>query len=131
MRRLGLLLGAALLFLGFGLLRSRRLTRVAVSGHSMEPGLRAGDWLIVDRHVRPAVGDVVVALDPRENARVIIKRVKEAGTDDELLLVSDHPAHAGEVIGPVKPPAVLGRAVLIYWPPSRVGHVVASSRRCT
>ena len=47
MRRLGLLLGAALLYLGLGLLRSRRLTRVAVSGHSMEPGLRAGDCLIL------------------------------------------------------------------------------------
>ena len=129
MRRLGLLLGAALLYLGLGLLRSRRLTRVAVSGHSMEPGLRAGDWLIVDRHVRPAVGDVVGALDPRESTRVIVKRVKEVGTDNRLVLASDHPAHAGEEIGPVRPSDVLGRAALRYWPPSRVGLVGAPSRR--
>jgi phage repressor protein C with HTH and peptisase S24 domain len=130
MRRPGLLLGAASLFLGLGLVRSRRLTRVAVSGHSMEPGLRAGDWLIVDRRAHVGVGDVVVALDPRENARVIIKRVKHVDTDNELRLVSDHPAHAGEEIGPVRPSAVLGRAVLRYWPPSRVGLIPAPSRRC-
>lgn len=123
MRRLGLLLGAALLFLALGLDRSRRLTRVAVSGHSMEPGLSAGDWLIVDRRACIAVGDVVVALDPRENTRVIIKRVKEVGTDGELLLVSDHAAHAGEQIGPVRSTDVLGSAWLRYWPLARVGRV--------
>ena len=130
MRRLGLLLGAASLFLALGLVGGRRLTRVAVSGHSMEPGLRAGDWLVVDRSSRVGVGDVVVALDPRENSRVIIKRVRQVATDNELLLASDHPAHAGEEIGPVRPSAVLGRAVLRYWPPSRIGRIGATTRRC-
>jgi phage repressor protein C with HTH and peptisase S24 domain len=130
MRRLGLLLGAASLFLGLGLVGSRRLTRVAVSGHSMEPALHAGDWLVIDRSSRVGVGDVVVALDPRENSRVIIKRVIRVGTDNELLLASDHPAHSGEEIGPVRPSAVLGRAVLRYWPLSRVGFIGAATRRC-
>jgi len=131
MRRPGPLLGAALLFLGLGLVGSRRMTRVAVSGHSMEPGLRAGDWLIVDRRARVEVGDVVVALDPRENGRVIVKRVNKMGTDNQLLLSSDHPAHAGEEIGPFRQSAVLGRAWLRYWPPSRFGPIPAPSRRCT
>ena len=121
MRRLGLLLGAALLFLGLRLIGGHRVTRVAVSGHSMEPGLRDGDWLIVDRRAGVAVGDIVVALDPRENGRVIIKRVKAVGTDSELVLASDHPGHAGEEIGPVSPSAVLGKALLRYWPARRFG----------
>jgi len=130
MRRLGLPLGAALLFLGFGLIYGRRLMRVAVSGHSMEPSLRDGDWLVVDRRARLGVGDVIVATDPRENSRVIIKRVVALGTDQTLQLGSDHPAHAGEQIGPVNPKEVLGRAWLRYWPPSHVGLVRPSSRRC-
>ena len=123
MRRLGLPLGAALLFLGLGLIAGRRMTRVAVSGHSMEPGLRDGDWLIVVRNSRVSTGDVVVARYPRENSRGIIKRVKDLGSDGQLLLSSDHPAHAGEEIGPVSPSAVLGRAWLRYWPPPRIGRV--------
>jgi SOS-response transcriptional repressor LexA len=120
MRRLGLLLGAAFLFVGLALL-GRRLERFAVSGHSMEPTLLDGDWLIVDRQARAARGSVVVVRDPRSDGRIVVKRVREVGTDSQLLLESDHPAHADEVIGPVSPADVLGVAVLRYWPVSRAG----------
>ena len=121
MRRFELLLGTALLFVMA--LFGSRLMRVAGSGHSMEPGLRDGDWLIVDRRGRANIGDVVVAVDPRENGRVIIKRLATVGSDSQLTIASDHPAHAEEEIGPVAASAVVGRAVLIYWPPRRVGYV--------
>jgi phage repressor protein C with HTH and peptisase S24 domain len=116
MRRPGLLLGAALASVaGFAL--ARRLERVAVAGHSMEPGLRDGDWLLVWRDPRRfRGGDIVVARDPRDTSRLIVKRVREA-TDSQLWLESDHPAHASEVIGPVGRPDVRGRVVLRYWPP--------------
>ncbi len=124
MRRLGPLLGAAFLVVGLtGFVSSRRVMRVAVSGHSMEPGLLDGDWLLVDRGARVGVGDVVIARDPREPGRVIIKRVLHAGTDAQLVLASDHPAHADETIGPVLPPDILGRARFRYWPPSRLGVI--------
>jgi phage repressor protein C with HTH and peptisase S24 domain len=120
-RRLGLLLGAALFVSGCAaLLGSRRFTRVAVRGHSMEPGLLDGDWLLVDRTESVFVqNDIVVARDPRERSRLIVKRVSRSGTDSELWLVSDHAAHFDEVIGPVARSDVIGRALIRYWPPSR------------
>ena len=124
MRRPGLLLGAAFLFLAAGRILSRRLTRIAVSGHSMTPGLLAGDWLVVDRGPRSwSQGDIVVAHDPRAPARLIVKRVGEVGPEHELVLVSDHPAHANDRIGPVPPAEVVGRVVVRYWPPFRAGFV--------
>ena len=41
--------------------------RVAVAGHSMEPALREGDWLLVlPPRRQPRVGEVVVLRDPRD-----------------------------------------------------------------
>jgi SOS-response transcriptional repressor LexA len=121
-RRLGLLLGAALLLVSVAVtvaLRGR-FTRVAVSGHSMEPLLHDGDWLLVDRRLDAiAPADVVVAYDPRVSDRLIVKRVAQVRTDSDLVLSSDHPAHADDFIGPVGLANVVGRAPLIYWPPSR------------
>jgi len=129
MRRLGLVLGAALLFGGV-LLRAggRHFVRVAVSGHSMEPGLEDGDWLLVDRSEKTFIaGDVVVARDPRNRERLIVKRVGEVGTDSQLWLRSDHPAHADEVIGPVDRSDVVGRARMRYWPVRRLGLLDGTS----
>jgi phage repressor protein C with HTH and peptisase S24 domain len=115
-RRLGLLLGAAFLFVGGWLIGAQRFMRVAVSGHSMEPTLRDGDWLLVDRLATPVPGSVVIARDPRAVGRLVVKRVRSVGTDSQLELESDHPAHVDEVIGPVARSHVLGVAVVRYWP---------------
>ena len=125
MRRRGPVLGAALFVAGLTLITGgRRFTRVAVSGHSMEPSLRDGDWLLVDRKKNAFVtGDIVVARDPRTADRLIVKRVARVDADLRLLLSSDHQAHAGEIIGPVQPVDVLGRATLRYWPPSRLALI--------
>jgi hypothetical protein len=49
----------------------------------MQPALRAGDRLLVDtgayRHRPPAVGEVVVFVDPAEPDRWLIKRVAAVG----------------------------------------------------
>ena len=132
MRRLGLVLGAAFLFAGLAHLASRRYARVAVTGHSMEPGLRDGDWLVLDRVTKPRPGAVAVARDPRVVGRIIVKRVGEMGTDSHVVLVSDHPAHAHERIGPVAAADVLGVVVFRYWPASRIrppNRAHRSSRR--
>jgi nickel-type superoxide dismutase maturation protease len=102
--------------------------RVAVSGHSMEPTLRDGDWLLVDPDAyltrRPMAGELVVARDPRAEGRVIIKRVissDEGGSH----VAGDHPAHAAEApeIGRLLDAHVIGRPWLRYWPPSRIGRL--------
>ena len=130
MRRSGLALGAAfLLALGVPIwvriIGSWRL-RVAVSGHSMEPALLDGDWLLVEpaRSV-PRRGDLVVVRDPRRLDRLLVKRVVSAGPNGSMLLAGDHPAHREEAgtIGAVGPELLVGRPWLRYWPPTRLGPV--------
>jgi signal peptidase I len=110
------------------LLRSWRW-RVAVAGHSMAPTLRAGDWLLVDPDAfgrrAPAVGELVVARDPRQPARWLVKRVADIGPGGRLSLAGDHPAHAqdSDVLGTIEPGDVIGRPWLRYWPFRRIGGI--------
>ena len=136
MSRFGRLLGAAL-SVGVGVALAPVLMRaawswphrVAVAGHSMEPSLRDGDWLLVDpdayRQRPPRPGDLVVARDPREVRRTLIKRVHRVDEDGHLRLAGDHPAHASdaETLGLVEAGAVVGRPWFRYWPLPRVGPV--------
>jgi phage repressor protein C with HTH and peptisase S24 domain len=124
MRRFGPWLGAAFLLAGaVTLIGRRRFIRVGVSGHSMAPALRDGDWLIVDKWAHVVPGDVVLVRDPRSVGRLIVKRVRDLSTDAQVLLVSDHPAHAGELIGPVPTTAVVGRVRVRYWPAHAIGRL--------
>jgi len=101
--------------------------RVAVEGRSMAPTLGAGDWLLVDpaayRDHRPAVGDIVVAPDPREPARLLVKRVAVVGADGSVELRGDalDASTDSRAFGPLPSEAVMGRAWARYWPPRRVG----------
>jgi signal peptidase I len=83
------------------------LGRVRVAGHSMEPALHHGDELLFLR-IPPQVGSVVVAHDPRDGDRLVVKRVAAMDGDD-LVLESDMPDHESLV---VDRRAVLGRAIL-------------------
>lgn len=101
---------------------------MAIVGHSMEPTLRDGDWLLVDPRGyaagEAAAGDLVVTLDPRSPGRRLVKRVARINADGSLALAGDHPAHAGEPgLDGVSRAAVLGRAWFRYWPLSRIGRV--------
>src|SRR5579863_4076563 len=49
--------------------------RVVVEGTSMLPTLAPGDRLVLVRCARPAPGDLVAVPDPRDPARVLVKRV--------------------------------------------------------
>lgn len=114
------------------LLRSWRW-RVAVVGHSMEPALRAGDWLLVDpagfERIAPMVGELVVTTDPREPSRWLIKRVTHVDPEGHLALAGDHPAHRhrpdfaqpDQILVPLS--AVIGRPWFRYAPTGRMGRV--------
>lgn len=101
--------------------------RVAVEGRSMVPTLSPGDWLLVDplayRDRGPAVGDIVVAPDPREPARLLVKRVGRASSDGSLELHGDSPDASTDsrAFGPLPASAVTGRAWARYWPLRRIG----------
>ncbi len=102
--------------------------RVAVVGHSMEPTLRDGDWLLVDPDAYTTLparaGDLVVANDPRRPQRWLIKRVADVAPDGSLTLVGDHPAHSAEPgLDGIRAAQVVGRPWCRYWPPRRAGRI--------
>ena len=101
------------------------LFRVAVTGPSMEPTVREGDWLLVRRLRRPPrVGELVVAADPREPARLLVKRVA-AVRGDAVTVVGDRPAASTDsrAFGAIIAAAILGSPVFRYAPLERVGLV--------
>ena len=133
LRRFGTTFGAALLFAIGAIAVIGRLgrdfeARVSVRGHSMEPALFDGDWLLVDsdayRDRAPRVGEVVVARDPRQSDRMIVKRV--VGLAGRSLQVGgDHPAHGDDAaaIGLLGQEDVMGRPWFRYWPMERFGPI--------
>ncbi|HUF32886.1 MAG TPA: nickel-type superoxide dismutase maturation protease [Acidimicrobiales bacterium] len=105
-------------------LASRFAVRVVVAGDSMRPALEPGERLVVLRGLRPRVGDVVAAPDPRCPGRIVVKRVAAVGPDG-VELAGDHPAASTDsrTFGPVERRRVLGRAVWRYAPAGRTGRL--------
>jgi len=109
-------------------LAARRLDAVVVRGRSMAPALLPGDRLLIaPRRGLPRVGDVVIAADPRDRDRELIKRVAavEAGT---VTLLGDNPSGSTDArsFGPLPADGAGWRVVVRYWPPSRIGPVARS-----
>jgi nickel-type superoxide dismutase maturation protease len=103
---------------------------VEVQGSSMAPNLVPGEWLIVERRTYarrpPRVGEVILAADPREPRRELIKRVaavdEPAGTLD---LRGDAPDASTDsrTFGAIPMSAVRWRAVARYWPVTKSGRL--------
>lgn len=87
------------------------LGRIRVAGHSMEPALHHGDEVLYAR-IAPSVGSVVVARDPRDRDRWVIKRVSHID-GDAVTLASDSVGHERLLVGRR---AIVGRALLRYRP---------------
>jgi nickel-type superoxide dismutase maturation protease len=125
--------GPLFLMLGMaaGITVGRRwLDVVEVRGGSMAPSLLPGDRLLVESHSyqgrAPRRGEVVLAPDPREPGRELIKRVAavdRAAASAELR--GDAPAASTDSreFGSVPVAAIRWRAVLRYWPPQRAGRL--------
>ena len=92
----------------------------------MEPALEPGDWLLVDpeayRDRGPAPGELVLAPDPREPSRLLIKRVASIDSDGRLALLGDAPDASTDsrTFGSIDAATVRGRPWFRYWPPSRI-----------
>lgn len=107
----------------------RSLHRVEVVGLSMAPALIPGDRLLVvgapcGRPPWPAPGTVVALRDPRDPARLLVKRVTALRRRDETLEVAgDAPGASTDSrhFGPVPRSSVVGRAVYRYAPADRSG----------
>ncbi|MGW5417177.1 nickel-type superoxide dismutase maturation protease [Actinomadura geliboluensis] len=110
----GLAGGVALAVVGV-----RRVRTVEVSGESMLPGLRPGDWLIVRVGARLTPGAVVVAEHPQRPGLLIVKRATHR-TDEGWWLESDNQRAPGRRdswdFGAVPDDLVMGRVLARYWP---------------
>lgn len=135
MARGRVLSGPLFLLLGMaaGITLGRRwLDVVEVRGRSMAPSLLPGDRLLVESRTyqgrSPRPGEVVLAADPRQPERELVKRVAaidEATASAELR--GDDPASSTDSrdFGAVPLSAIRWRAVFRYWPPGRAGSLVA------
>lgn len=103
----------------------------------MAPALAPGDYLVVDRRAyarrAPAPGEVVIARDPRDASREIVKRVAASAAAGGVALLGDDPAVSTDsrAFGPVPRAAIVGRAVWRYWPRARFGPVPSRARRAS
>jgi signal peptidase I len=117
------LLGSLLAAIAVLALR-RRFDVVEVRGRSMAPALQPGDRLLVARVGPPRVGDVVLAADPRDTRRELVKRV--SGLDaGGVMLTGDNRTESTDArsFGALPPAAVTWRVIGRYWPASRIGRI--------
>ena len=131
MRRVRGLVGPLIACLAVALVARRVVDVVQVRGRSMLPTLRPGDRLVVLRsHRSPRVGEVVLALDPRDAGRELVKRVAAVGTDG-VTLHGDNPAFStdGRTFGSLPPHAIRWRVVARCWPLRVAGRLPRRPRR--
>lgn len=97
----------------------------------MEPALVPGDRLLVVRARRaPRVGEVVLASDPRDRSRELVKRVTAIrGGAVTLRGDAPHASTDSRAFGSVPVAAIRWRAVLRIWPPERRGPIPAIPAR--
>jgi nickel-type superoxide dismutase maturation protease len=95
----------------------------------MSPTLVPGDWLLADpdayRRRQPCLGELILVPDPREPARLLVKRVAAVASDGWLEVAGDDPDASTDsrTFGPVDPSSVRGRAWFRYWPARRMGRL--------
>lgn len=108
----------------------RRLDVVEVRGRSMAPALLPGDRLLVARLGSPRVGHVVLAADPRDRRRELVKRVS-ALDGSRVILRGDNGSLSTDArtFGALPRSAVRWRVIGRYWPADRVGRVAPARLR--
>jgi nickel-type superoxide dismutase maturation protease len=95
----------------------------------MGPTIAAGDWILVDPDAyarrSPTIGELVLAPDPRDDDRLLIKRVHAIEPDGRLQLAGDDAERSTDsrAFGTVDPATVVGRPWFRYWPLGRFGPV--------
>jgi nickel-type superoxide dismutase maturation protease len=84
----------------------------------MVPAYYNGDRLLVRYGASAGPGDAVLARDPRDPQRVLLKRIARR-EDGGWWLLADNPYAPGDSrqFGVVPDELVLGRVVTVLWPP--------------
>jgi signal peptidase I len=110
--------------------RLARPFRVEVTGRSMEPALREGDWLVATRAGARRRGSVVVVADPRTGLDLVKRIAAVPGEQvdgrrlgpDEYLVLGDNPELStdGRTFGAVSSSAIEGVVRARYLPNPRL-----------
>ena len=114
--------GGVLLALG-ALGIARRFRRYEVTGGSMLPALRPGDWVVVDsaayRDRPPRPREIALAADPRDPSRTLVKRVAGVEPGGAARLLGDNPDASTDsrTLGAFPAALLMGRVRWRYWPP--------------
>ena len=104
-----------------GWLGKKRFTTYEIAGTSMLPTFSPGDYLVVDlgayRRTAPRRGEIVLAQDPRDAGRTLVKRIGSTEPNGRVWLVGDNPAESTDsrAFGPVPVSLIAGRVVWRYW----------------
>lgn len=111
------------------LIARHRFMRYEIAGESMQPALDPGDFVVVDRlayrHRLPRRGHIVLAHDPRQPSREIVKRVDHTDLHGEIWLKGDNVEASTDsaTFGPVPRSSLIGRVRWRYWPMSALFRV--------
>ena len=111
---------------GMSLASRRRLfRRIEVTGESMRPVLEPGDRVIAIGLGRPRPGDLVACVDPRDPARVMVKRVAGRHSGGGYVVLGDNSDHSTDSrhFGPIAAKLIIGRLVYRYLPAARSGPI--------
>jgi nickel-type superoxide dismutase maturation protease len=96
----------------------------------MLPALAPGDWVLVDEHAYrgnlPRRGHIVVAADPRDPDRHLVKRVSTVDLHGNIRIEGDNRDESTDSrhFGAVPRSNIIGRVRWRYWPARRAGAVV-------
>jgi nickel-type superoxide dismutase maturation protease len=118
-------LGAALFGAAFA---ARWLDAVEVIGESMTPSLVPGDRLLVEALTftrrAPRIGELVLAADPREPGRELVKRVTAIEPNGDLVVRGDAAEWSTDSreFGPLPGGSVRWRVLVRYAPLRRFGR---------
>ena len=91
-----------------------------VSGDSMKPAYPAGSCLLVNRliykFISPKVGDAIIARDPRDRDRLLLKRVMKKD-ENGFWLAGDNPSESTDsrIFGSVERDLIVGKVLFRYW----------------
>lgn len=90
------------------------LTRFRVQDLSMEPTLKSGDYVLVNRWAytfrNPVKGDLIVLKHPQDGSRFLLKRVEEV-RDAEYFVAGDNTDFSQDSrhFGPIRKDLIIGK----------------------
>lgn len=93
------------------------LMRFRIEDRSMEPTLKSGDYIIVNKLAyvfgKPSKGDVIVFKDPKEKNKFLVKRVSKI-ISNKYFVVGDNKRYSQDSrhFGPINKNLIVGKLLM-------------------